>query len=120
MNELSKRLDLPGAHETTEDIINYQLEPLGVTYQQLRKPPSNFPLLRMKKNRKKGFELLQRRSSFTPEPWRKWATTPCLRTESPLKALCRLLNWPQNFLMSSLPAAEGQSSFTANTGKYHR
>jgi anaerobic selenocysteine-containing dehydrogenase len=55
MNELSKRLNLPGANDTLEDVMNYQLEPLGVTYQQLKQRSFIYPPHEYRKYEKNGF-----------------------------------------------------------------
>jgi anaerobic selenocysteine-containing dehydrogenase len=43
MNDLAKRLHLPGAEETLEDVINFRLEPLGVSFEELKKQHVIFP-----------------------------------------------------------------------------
>jgi len=55
MNELSKRLALPGADDTIEDVINYRLEPLGVSYQELKERSFIYPPHEYEKYRKNGF-----------------------------------------------------------------
>ncbi len=55
MNELSKRLGLPGADDTLEDVMNFRLEPLGVTYRELQQRGFIYPPHKYKKYEKKGF-----------------------------------------------------------------
>lgn len=55
MNELSKRLGLPGNEDTLEDIIKYQLEPLGITYQKLKEQMFLYPPHEYRKFERKGF-----------------------------------------------------------------
>jgi anaerobic selenocysteine-containing dehydrogenase len=53
--DLSKRLSLPGSEESLEDIINYRLLPLGITFQQLKKISMVYPPHEYRKYEKKGF-----------------------------------------------------------------
>jgi len=55
MDELSKRLDLPGSNQTFVDVMNYQLEPLGITYQELKKKGFIYPAHEYRKYEKNGF-----------------------------------------------------------------
>lgn len=55
MNELAKRLELPGSEESLEDIINYQLAPLGVTFRELRGKGYVYPPHEYMKYEKNGF-----------------------------------------------------------------
>ena len=53
--DLAKRLNLPGADETLEDILNYRLEPLGITFNELKKKFMVFPPHKYRKFEEKGF-----------------------------------------------------------------
>jgi anaerobic selenocysteine-containing dehydrogenase len=55
MDELAKRLGLPGSEETLADVMNYQLEPLGITYQELKEKVFVYPPHEYRKFEKKGF-----------------------------------------------------------------
>lgn len=55
MNELSKRLNLTESEQSLEDVFNYQLEPLGVTYQGLKEKGFIYPPHEYRKYEKKGF-----------------------------------------------------------------
>ncbi len=55
MDELSKRLNLPGSEESLQYVMNYQLEPLGVTYQELKEKGFIYPPHEYKKYEKNGF-----------------------------------------------------------------
>lgn len=55
MIDLARRLNLPGAEETLEDILNYRLEPLGVTFEELKRKHVIFPPHEYYKFTKKGF-----------------------------------------------------------------
>ncbi len=61
MNELANRLDLPGSEESLEDVMNYQLEPLGITYDELKKRVFMFPRHEYKKYEKHGFRTPSRK-----------------------------------------------------------
>jgi len=56
MNELSKRLNLVGSEESLEDVINYQLEPLGISYEKLKEQIFIYPSHKYRKFEKKGFK----------------------------------------------------------------
>jgi len=64
MDELSKKLSLPGAEETLEDVMNYQLEPLGITYQELKKRSFVYTPHEYKKYADKGFRTPSRKIEF--------------------------------------------------------
>lgn len=61
MNELSKRLGLPGGDETIEDVINYQLEPLGINFDELKKKAFVFPKHEYRRYEKGGFRTPSRK-----------------------------------------------------------
>ncbi len=61
MNELAKRLDLPGSGESLEDIMNHQLEPLGTTFHELKEKVFLFPPHRYRKHEEKGFRTPSRK-----------------------------------------------------------
>jgi len=53
--DLAQHLDLPGCDETLEDILNYRLEPLGVTFEDLKQKHILFPSHEYRKYEKNGF-----------------------------------------------------------------
>lgn len=55
MDELAKRLGLPGAEENLEDVIQQRLEPAGITYGQLKEQGWHYPPHVYYKYREKGF-----------------------------------------------------------------
>lgn len=55
MIDLARRLDLPGAEDTLEDILNYRLEPLDLTFSDLKDRFVIFPKHEYRKYEKKGF-----------------------------------------------------------------
>jgi anaerobic selenocysteine-containing dehydrogenase len=61
MNELAKRLDLPGSGESLRDVMNYQLEPLGITYDELKEKVFHYPPHEYRKFEKKGFRTPSRK-----------------------------------------------------------
>jgi anaerobic selenocysteine-containing dehydrogenase len=61
MDELSKRLGLPGSGETLKDVMNYQLEPLGITYDELKEKVFVYPPHEYRKFEKKGFRTPSRK-----------------------------------------------------------
>lgn len=61
MNDLGRRLNLPGAEESLEDILNYRLEPLGITFEELKRKSVVFPPHEYYKFEKKGFRTPSRK-----------------------------------------------------------
>lgn len=61
MNELSKRLGLPGSEDTIEDVINHQLEPLGIDFEELKKKAVVFPPHEYRRYEKQGFRTPSRK-----------------------------------------------------------
>lgn len=55
MDELSKRLNLPGSEESFENIMDYQLRPLGTAFQDLKRQGFVYPPHQYKKYEKDGF-----------------------------------------------------------------
>jgi anaerobic selenocysteine-containing dehydrogenase len=56
MDEIAKRLGLPGSGESLEDIMNYQLGPLGITFKELRDKGFMYPAHEYRKYEKNGFK----------------------------------------------------------------
>lgn len=61
MDELSKRLDLPGSNESLHDVMNEQLEPLGITFEELKKRAFIHPAHEYKRYEKQGFRTPSRK-----------------------------------------------------------
>lgn len=55
MIDLARRLNLPGSEETLEEILDYRLEPLGLTFAQLQEQETVFPPHKYRKFEKNGF-----------------------------------------------------------------
>jgi anaerobic selenocysteine-containing dehydrogenase len=55
MDELAKRLKLPGCDESLEEVIRQQLEPAGITHEQLKEQGWFYPEHLYYKYREKGF-----------------------------------------------------------------
>jgi anaerobic selenocysteine-containing dehydrogenase len=55
LTDLARRLNLPGSEERPEDILNYRLAPLGITFEELTKQGTFFPPHEYRKFEKKGF-----------------------------------------------------------------
>ena len=53
--DLARRLNLPGSDQSLEDILNYRLEPLGITFDELKDKNIVFPAHEYRKYEKKGF-----------------------------------------------------------------
>jgi thiosulfate reductase/polysulfide reductase chain A len=61
MNDLGRRLNLPGAEQSLEDILNYRLQPLGISFEELKKKSVIFPPHEYYKFEKKGFATPSRK-----------------------------------------------------------
>lgn len=61
MDELSSRLGLPGSEENLEDIMNYRLEPLEVTYKELKERCFIYPPHEYRKYEENGFRTPSRK-----------------------------------------------------------
>jgi thiosulfate reductase/polysulfide reductase chain A len=61
MNELANRLDLPGKEESLTDVMNYQLEPLNITYDELNEKVFHYPTHVYRKFEEKGFRTPTRK-----------------------------------------------------------
>lgn len=61
MDELSKRLDLPGCNESLNDVMNEQLEPLGITFEELKKRAFIHPSHEYKRYEKHEFRTPSRK-----------------------------------------------------------
>ncbi|MCI5168599.1 MAG: hypothetical protein D3903_21525, partial [Candidatus Electrothrix sp. GM3_4] len=56
MIDLARRLGLPDSEETLEEILDYRLEPLGLTFAELQEQETVFPPHGYKKFEKNGFQ----------------------------------------------------------------
>lgn len=61
MDELSKRLGLHGSEETLLDVMNYQLEPLGMSFEELKEKGVVYPPHIYQKYEDKGFRTPSRK-----------------------------------------------------------
>jgi anaerobic selenocysteine-containing dehydrogenase len=61
MDELALRLNLPGSEQTLEDVMNYQLEPLGVNFKGLQEKGFLHPPHKYRKYEEQGFRTPSRK-----------------------------------------------------------
>ena len=61
MIHLARRLNLPGADESLGDILDYRLEPLGLTFEELKKRFMVFPAHQYRKFEEKGFKTVSKK-----------------------------------------------------------
>jgi len=95
IDELSKRLNLPDSAKTLRDIMDYQLSPLGITYEEIKKKGFIYPPHRYKKYEGKGFRTPSRkielystslkRMGYNPLPTYKEPSESPLQTPELLK-----------------------------------
>lgn len=64
MIDLARRLDLPGADASLEDILNERLAPLGVTFADLKRRSMIFPPHEYRKFETRGFRTPSRKVEF--------------------------------------------------------
>lgn len=98
MDELSKRLGLPKCEDTVKEVMDYQLEPLGLSFEELKTRAFVFPEHEYRKYEKKGFRTPSRkvelycknleRMGYAPLPY--FAEPP----ESPVSAPDRAKDFP--------------------------
>ncbi|MHC4260289.1 MAG: molybdopterin-containing oxidoreductase family protein, partial [Planctomycetota bacterium] len=86
MDQLSKRLNLPGADDTLEDVMNHQLEPLGITYQQLKEQGFIHPPHEYRKYEKKGFRTPSRKVELYSRPLERMGYDPLPTYKEPLES----------------------------------
>lgn len=56
MNDLAKRLNLPGSDKELKDILDYRLEPLGLNFEELKEKHLIFPPHQYRKFEERGFK----------------------------------------------------------------
>ncbi|MCP4700192.1 MAG: molybdopterin-dependent oxidoreductase [Gammaproteobacteria bacterium] len=59
--DLAKRLNLPGSDETLEDILNFRLESMGMTFAELKAKSIVYPPHEYRKFEKQGFRTLSKK-----------------------------------------------------------
>jgi thiosulfate reductase/polysulfide reductase chain A len=64
LTDLAQRLNLPGCNETLEDIFNYRLESLGITFEDLKTKSMVFPPHEYLKFEKNGFRTPSKKVEF--------------------------------------------------------
>ncbi len=62
--DLARRLNLPGSNETLEGILDYRLELLCLTFEELKNRLAHFPVHEYHKFEKKGFQTPSRKVEF--------------------------------------------------------
>ncbi len=83
MDELSKRLDLPGCDETLTDIINQQLAPTGLTHAELIKSGHYFPPHSYRKYLAKGFRTPSKKVEFFSKSLKRMGYAPLPSYQEP-------------------------------------
>ena len=61
MIDLARRLNLPGCGESLEDLLDHRLEPLGVSFSDLKERPFIVPTFKYQKYKEKGFRTPSRK-----------------------------------------------------------
>ena len=64
MIDLARRLNLPGSDETLEDILDYRLESMGMTFGQLKEKFMLYPPHEYRKYEQKGFRTPSKKVEF--------------------------------------------------------
>ncbi|MBI5194983.1 MAG: molybdopterin-dependent oxidoreductase [Nitrospirae bacterium] len=98
MDELSQRLKLPDSEKTLKDVMDYQLSPLGITYQELKEKVYVYPSHVYKKYEKKGFRTPSKKVEFYCRQLEKMGYDPLPSykepPESPLQSPELLAEFP--------------------------
>jgi anaerobic selenocysteine-containing dehydrogenase len=98
IDELSKRLNLPDSDKSLQDIINYQLEPLGITFEELKEKGFVNPPHQYKKHEKNGFKTPSRKIELYCKALEKMGYNPLPfykePSESPLSSPELLREFP--------------------------
>jgi len=56
LGEMSRRLGLPGSDESLEDRVRFQLEPLGISHEELKERVVIYPPHEYRKHESRGFQ----------------------------------------------------------------
>lgn len=81
--DLARRLHLPCADETLEDILNYRLEPLGVTFEQLKEHFMVFPEHGYRKFEEQGFRTSSKKVELYSKVLQKMGYDPLPTYQEP-------------------------------------
>jgi anaerobic selenocysteine-containing dehydrogenase len=76
LDELSVRLKLPDSERRLQDVMNFQLEPLGMTYQKLQKKGYVYPPHTYRKYEKNGFRTPTRKVELYSRALKKMGYDP--------------------------------------------
>lgn len=76
IDELSRRLKLPGHEKTLNDVLDYRLSPLGITYQELKEKVFVNPPHKYKKYEKDGFKTPSRKIELYSNVLKKMGYDP--------------------------------------------
>ncbi len=89
MDEIGRRLDLPESEKTLRDIMDYQLAPMGITYEELQEKNFVYPPHKYKKYDQEGFKTPSRKIELYSKTLQKmgYDSLPAYRepSESPLQ-----------------------------------
>ena len=76
MDELAKRLGLPGSGESLVDVMNHQLEPLGITFDELKEKGFVYPRHEYRKYERRGFRTPSRKVEIYCKPLERMGYDP--------------------------------------------
>ncbi|MBI1912756.1 MAG: molybdopterin-dependent oxidoreductase [Deltaproteobacteria bacterium] len=109
INELSKRLNLPGSEESLEDVMNAQLEPLGIDYKTLKEKGFIYPEHEYRRYEVQGFRTPSRKVELLCKSLQRlgYDTLPSFKEppESPISAPDLAKEFP-NILITGSRRAE--------------
>lgn len=86
MDEISKRLNLPGSEESLTDVLNQRLARLGMTYAQLQEQGVVYPEHVYYKYQEKGFRTRSKKIELSCSALARLGYAPFLPTRSRPKA----------------------------------
>jgi anaerobic selenocysteine-containing dehydrogenase len=88
MNDLAKRLNLPGSEETLEDILDYRLEPLGINFEELKNRHMVFPPHQYRKFEERGFRTPSKKIELYSKPLERMGYDPLPTFKEPPESPC--------------------------------
>jgi thiosulfate reductase/polysulfide reductase chain A len=89
MDELGKRLGLPGFEENFEDLINDRLSPLGIDFQQLKEKGYVYPPHQYRKYEQKGFRTPSKKVELFCRTLERMGYNPLPTYKEPPESPCQ-------------------------------
>jgi thiosulfate reductase/polysulfide reductase chain A len=85
MVDLARRLDLPESHQSLED-INFRLEPLDLTFEELKNNIDVYPSHEYRKSEKNGFRTPSKKVELYSRPFERQGYNPLPGYQEPVES----------------------------------